>query len=262
MTIKAIVETTDGLPEPIQELYEPLEDGNGFRLKVEPAGGLELQDVSGLKSALTKERAEAERLRKEAQRYKDLDPDKAREALEKLEELEQIDPSKEADKIAAQKVEAATKQLLTKHEKELTSHKDRAEQLQRTVEKLMVDQVATSALSEAKGSVKLLLPHVQRNTRVVERDGKFAVEVIDDDGNVKINSKGEPITITELIAEMKSSDEFGRAFEASGQSGAGMARANGTGGGAASSRQRGNWTGSKTDRTAAIQNKFPDLPER
>ena len=262
MTIKAIVETTDGLPEAIQALYQPIEGGEGFRLNVEPAGGYELQDVSGLKSALSKERGEADRLRKEVLRFKDLDPDRAREALGKLEELEKIDPEAAADKIAQQKIEAATKQLLGKHEKEIGTREERIKQLQGNVEKLLVDQVATAALSEARGSVKLLLPHVQRSTRVVERDGRFAVEVVDDDGNVKINGKGDPITISELVAEMKASDEFGRAFDASGKSGAGMAQMNGSGGGTATARSKGSWTGKKDDRLAAIHSKFPNLPER
>lgn len=262
MTIKAIVETTEGLPEAIQELYQPIEGGEGFRLNVEPAGGYELQDVSGLKSALSKERGEADRLRKEVSRFKDIDPDRAREAMTKLHDLEQIDPEAAADKIAQQKIEAATKQLLGKHKDEITAREERIKALQGNVEKLLVDQVATVALSEAKGSVKLLLPHVQRSTRVIEREGKFSVEVVDDDGNVKINGKGDPITISELVAEMRASDEFGRAFEASGKSGAGMAQINGSGGGTATARSKGSWTGKKDDRLAAIHSKFPNLPER
>lgn len=261
MTIKAIVETTEGLPEPIAALYEPLGDDR-FRLKVEAVDGFALEDVKNLKSALGKERGEADRWRKAAEKYGDLDPDRAREALAKLEEFEQIDPSKEADRIAAAKVEAMSKQLVAKHQSELESRDKRAEHLKTTVEKLLIDQAATMALAEAKGSVKLLLPHVRTRTRVVEQDGSFRVEVLQDDGNPMYNAKGDPASISDLIADMRGSDEFQRAFEASGHSGAGMARPNGTGGGAATSRNQGSWAGARTDRLAAIKTKFPDLPER
>lgn len=234
MTIKAIVETTEGLPEPLQELYEPLEEGKGFRLKVEPVGGFSLEDVSGLKSALGKERGEAEKWKRAAEKYGDLDPGAAREAMEKLAELEKIDPNKEADKIAAAKIEAVTKQLVGKHGDEVKSRDETITQLRRKVETLLIDQAAVTALSEARGSVKLLLPHVRTRTRIVERDGDYRVEVLQDDGKTPLfNGKGDPGSIADLIAEMRASDEFARAFEASGKSGAGMAQTNGTGGGAA-----------------------------
>lgn len=261
MTLKAIVETTDGIPEALREFYQPTEDGKGFKLSVEPVGGFALEDVSGLKSALGKERTEADKLRRVAEKFRDLDPDKARDALTRVAELEALDPTKEADKIAATKVEAATKQLLTKHQAEVASREERIGHLAKTVEQLLIDQAATAALAEARGSVDLLLPHVQKYTRVVERDGRFSVEIVDGEGNARINGKAEAFTIKDLVAEMRASDTFGRAFEASGQSGAGKALANG-GAGGSGTRKPGDWAGGREGRLNAIANKFPDLPVR
>jgi hypothetical protein len=227
--IKAIVETTDGLSEPIAQLYEPQEGGK-FRLKVEPAEGFALENIDGLKSALSKERTTREKLEKEAAKYRDLDPDRAREALTKLQELEGIDPEKEADKLAAAKIEAAKRQLIEKHGGEVKQRDERIGSLTKIVENLMVDQVATAALAEARGAVDLLLPHVQKYTRVVERDGSFAVEVLNEDGTTKINGDGKNATIKDLIAEMRASERYGRAFDASGHSGTGKAPVNGAGG--------------------------------
>lgn len=261
MTIKAIVETTDGMDEFLASLYEPMDDG-GYRLRVEPANGYELQNVGGLKSALEKERGRAEKLERQMKRYADLDPDKAREALAKWEELAQIDPAKEADRIAHEKVQAATKQLHEKAQNEIKAREDRITQLVSVLQETLIDREATAALAEAKGSVDLLLPHVQRYTRVREADnGRFTVEIVDGEGNARIkDSSGAPMTIKDLVAEMRNSDKFGRAFEASGQSGAGRVPPNGAAGGAG--RPRGSWAGSKDERTAAIASKFPDLPAR
>lgn len=230
MELEPIVDALDGVPETVRAAYTE-KDGK-FVLNVKPKDGWALEDVSGLKSALGKERTTRENLEAQVIKFKDLDPDKARAALTELEELKQIDPAKEADKIANTKFEAAKSQLLEKHSGEVKARDERISHLTKTVESLMIDQVATAALAEAKGSVDLLLPHVRAHARVKETDGKFTVEIVDEHGNAKIaDSKGTPMDIKGLIAEMKSSDKFARAFEASGNSGSGKQPGNSGSGG-------------------------------
>jgi hypothetical protein len=72
-----------------------------------------------------------------------------------------------------------------------------------------------------------------------------------------VNGKGDPMSIREFVAEMKASDTFGRAFEASGASGSGMTPGGGDGGGR--NTKKGDFGGSKKDRVEAIKSKFPDL---
>jgi hypothetical protein len=87
------------------------------------------------------------------------------------------------------------------------------------------------ALAEAKGAVDLLLPHVLASTRTVEKEpGRFEVEVIDKDGNVRIDGKGNNMDIKGLVAEMRQSEAFGRAFDGTGHSGSGKQPGGGTGG--------------------------------
>ena len=221
MALKAIIDSVEGLPDGVKEHYTERDDGK-FVLSVDPVDGFALEDVTGLKTALGKERTSREKLERDVVKFKDLDPDKAREALAKLDELTQIDPAKEADKIANTKFEAAKAQLLEKHNGEISSRDERIGHLSKTVESLLIDAAATQALAEAKGSVELLLPHVRAHTRVKEEDGKFTVEVVDKDGNARIgDAKGGIMDIKGLVAEMRQSDTFGRAFEGSGQSGSG-----------------------------------------
>lgn len=235
MALKAIVEKLEDVAEPMREHYRAGTADEGtegkFVLGVEAVSGFTLENVDGLKSALGKERTRADKAEGLTVKFKDLDPDKARAAMTELEELKKLDPSAEADKIANTKFEAAKAQLLEKHASELTERDERNKHLSSTVESLLIDAAATAALAEAKGSVELLLPHVKSHTRVKEVDGKFVVEVVDKDGNGRIgDAKGTPMDIKGLVAEMRQSSTFARAFDGSGQSGGGTQAGQGTGG--------------------------------
>lgn len=237
MALKAIVDNLDGVPEGARDFYTAGEDGK-FTLAVEPVGGWALEDVEGLKSALGKERGENDRLKKQITKFGDIDVDRAREALSHYEQFKDIDPKKEADKIAQAKVEALQKQLLDKHAQEVAGKDERIGNLYKQVEYLLVDQVATAAIAEAKGSVELLLPHVRQFTRVKEAEGKFSVEIVDREGNPRIsNAKGDPLDIKGFVAELRSSDVFGRAFDGTGITGGGTPP-NLNGGGASLNRSK------------------------
>lgn len=223
MALKAIITADErkALSAELQAEYVEHKDGM-FKLDVTAVDGYELDDVAGLKSTLGKEIETRKKLQKDVVKFKDIDPDRAREALAKLEELEGLDPSKDVDKIANAKFEAAKVQLLKKHGEELEAERGKSAKYRSKIEKLLVDQVATSELAEAKGSTALLLPHIQRSTRVVEDGDDFKVEVVGADGNVRIgDAKGAPMTIAQLVAEMKASDTFGRAFDGEGTTGTG-----------------------------------------
>lgn len=250
MAIKAILEKIEDAPETLREHYAE-KDGK-FVLAVEPVGGYALEDVTGLKSALGKERSTVSALEAQVVKFKDLDPDKARTALIELEELRKIDPSAEADKIANTKFEAARSQLVEKHGAELVDRDNRIGFLSGAVDVLVREQRATAEIAEAKGSVDLLLPHVLKFTRTVEKDGKFVTEVIDGAGNVRIgDAQGNPMTIKGLVAEMRASDTFARAFDGDGTTGGGKQPDNG-----GNVVQTGSFGGSLEERRAAIAKKF------
>jgi hypothetical protein len=116
MALKAVLDSLDSVPEAHRELYKKHDDGK-FRLDAE---GVEFEEnVRGLKSALEKERDEKKTA---SQKYKelqeqlgDLDPAKAREALKKLQEIEDkklIDSGK-IDEVVAQRMERARQDFET-----------------------------------------------------------------------------------------------------------------------------------------------------
>lgn len=256
MALKAILDSIDQAPEAFRSEYTE-KDGK-FLLSVEAVGGYALEDVSGLKSALGKERTTREGLEKQVVKFKDLDPDKALAALTELEELKKLDPASEADKIANTKFEAAKSQLLDKHQGEIKGLSDRNGFLSGTIDGLVREQRATAAIANAKGSVDLLLPHVLKNTRTVEKDGKFAVEVIDAAGNIRIaDGQGNAMTIDDLVAEMRKTETYARAFDGDGHTGSGKQHEHGGG----TSATKGNFGGTREERTAAIAARFPSLPK-
>ena len=256
MALKAILDKIEDAPDALRDHYIAGTAENGaegkFVLAVDPVGGFALENVDGLKSALGKERTQRETLERTVIKFKDLDPDKARTALAELEELKKIDPASEADKIANTKFEAAKAQLLEKHGQDLAERDGRIEKLSGAMDKLVRQAAATAAIAEAKGSVELLLPHVLSSTRVKETDdGEFVVEVIDSKGNVRIgDSRGSPMDLSGLVAEMRQSDKYARAFDGEGHSGSGKQPDNPGGG------QKGDFGGDKSERAQAIAKKF------
>lgn len=258
MPIKAIVETLDDVPETVRDFYA--ESDGKYVLQVEAADGFALENVTGLKATLGKEMSRRKELEKIAKKFEGLDPEKAREAIEKYEEFGNLDPRKEADKIAQAKVDQITKQLVEKHAGEVRAREERAALLTRKIESLLIDSAATAALAEAGGSVKLLLPHIRSRTRVVENDGEFSVEVLDENGIVQVDANGAPVKIAGLVAAMKGSEEFGPAFKASGHDGSGKQPSQG--GSHQQKPQKGDIGGDRKARLAAIASRFPELAKQ
>jgi hypothetical protein len=218
MALKAKLKTLDGLDETVAAEYTAQEDGT-FILDVEAVGTLELADTAGLKSALGKERANAKKALESAQRFGDLDPDKARDALKKVDEMAGWDPDKEV----AEKIKAREKQLIERHEAEKADLTKLQKALESQLEQNLIIAAATKAISEHDGSLRLLLPHVKTQTRMRKTpDGQFIAEVIGPEGNPRVgDSAGNPMTIPQLVEEMKADEAFAPAFKGTGSSGSG-----------------------------------------
>lgn len=222
-------ETYNGLPEDVKKEYKAgTKDPNGrfdlsgrFLLDVGAVDGFALEDVSGLKSAYSKEHESRKDLEKKVKDFEGIDPAKAREALEKLDKLKDL-PSDEKVK---EQIEAIKKQLSEKHTGELKIKEDSIGSLTKQLEKVMIEASAIKAIAENKGSAELLLPHIKNSTRIKKNDaGEYSVEVVDKDGNVRISpatGSTAPMSITELVGEMKGSDTFAPAFEGSNRRGGG-----------------------------------------
>lgn len=98
---------------------------------------------------------------------------------------------------------------------ELTTSKDsEVSEMRGALSKHLISDAASRALAEAKGSIDLLLPHVQASCKVIRNDdGSYAVTVLDAQGDSRFDGSGGLMGVKGLVEEMKTKDAFGRAFE-------------------------------------------------
>lgn len=86
----------------------------------------------------------------------------------------------------------------------------------------LVDSEAVAAIAEAKGTVELLMPFLKNQVKVTDQDGKFIVSVIDAAGEQRYSGvTGSPMTIKELVAEMKANTKYGKLFDSEAAGGTG-----------------------------------------
>jgi hypothetical protein len=206
------LESLDGVPQQFQGLYIATNEGNGFihhpQFKAH---------IHGLTSALDKERKTAKERATALAAWSALGerPEDVRIKLDELAEAvaKAGDSSKALERLRADLEQGYGKKLNAK-DQEVAA-------MRATVERYLVDNEATTALVEAKGAVQLLLPHVKASARVIEENGHYVVRVVDKDGDPRGDGKGGFMSIKDLIAEMKASESFGRAFDGSGTTGGG-----------------------------------------
>lgn len=216
--IPMTADSLDAIPEAQRALYK---EANGkFVLDVDG-----LEDTSGLKSALEKERTAARNASKQASAWQSLGktPEEIQELLEAQRQAEEkkLQGAGEFDKLK--------QQILDQHKVELGKKDETVSKMRSNLERHLVDAQAVAAISELKGVPALLLPHVKSHVKVVEDGDQFVTRVVDASGNPRVNGKGEFLSIKDLVSEMRQDTIFGRAFEPEGTSGSGAQ----SGGGAA-----------------------------
>ena len=209
--------TALGEDSTVKDLYAE-KDGK-FVLDVTPADGFELAQVAKLRTALEKERGNAETANKKLQIFGDLDPKSARDAMKKVDEIKDFNP----DEKIAEGIKAREKQLLDAHALERESLQKSNTGLLDQLRKSEIVANATKAIAEQGGSIGLLLPIVESQTRLKHIEGKgYVPEVINADGHGRISgSDGQPMTIDQLVTEFKSNDVYAQAFNGTGHSGTG-----------------------------------------
>lgn len=228
--LKAVVTDLNAVEETHRPFYT--EKNGKFVLNVTPVEGYELDNVQGLKTALGAERNNVAVLTEQLKPYQGLDanaartaierigaygeitPDAAKTALETAQRLSALDPAKEADKIAGEKLETLKGQLTAQfnlRETELTgqvtNYKSTVESLTGQLQNLMADSqikgevIKANPLDDARDAVELL---VAKFVRTSMKDGKIVVEVLDVNGNPRIKDhNGTPFSVADLVAEVR-----------------------------------------------------------
>jgi len=227
MALAAIIkeEAYKVLSDPIKAEYKKQDNGT-YLLDVTPIDDFALENVKGLKSALASERTQREAAEAKVRGFADLDPAKAREALRKIEEMATWTPEQKVK----EQIEAIKTQLTEKHKTEFDKTQQQLLRRNAILQKVMIDGEAIKAIIEQgalKDSADILLYPVREATRMRETEsGDFVVEVVGADGNVRLSpatGSTAPMTISELIAEMKAKDKYAPLFAGTGATGSGAA---------------------------------------
>jgi len=235
MSLKYQIESINGLDESIANLYEASD--NGFVLKVDgiptkekivevPIEPKDAPDVSGLKSALKKERDARKNLEKQAKQYEGLDLEAYKNMAEKIKNFDAADAAKkkkEAEKKGQwEKLEQDLKSKQLEQLNELTESAQKKEieltdqlsELKQGIEREVSEKSLIQAISDAKGNTTVLMPHVKDFVKAIKNDdGKYEAIVVDNSGDVRTLSDGSVMKPNNLIDEFKEKKEFSGLFE-------------------------------------------------
>lgn len=179
MSLSMFLDSLENVEESFHSLYVEQEDGK-FKLNVDG-----VEDVSGLKSALEKER----KARRDAEA-------KAKSVLsdEDLAEFEEL----RANAAKAAGADKILEQMKARHEKELENKKLEAQTLRHNLERTIIESTASKVLASNKADVGLLMPHILKQLKVEDIDGKLDVVPV------------EAASLEDVVKELR--DAFPAAF--------------------------------------------------
>jgi hypothetical protein len=204
MPLKASLtaEAYTALSETQKEFY--IQAGENYILDAEG-----VEDVTGLKNALGAERKIREKAEKDyletVNRYKDIDPVKAAEALKALEEIERqkLEAAQEWETLKAKAIEERETAVNTV-KTDLTGKLTKREEKLREV---LIDNTLQAEL--AKQGVKA------KSIELATKLFKEHVDLALDGDDITVSIKGDKgANISELVSNLKNTEEYGVLFDA------------------------------------------------
>lgn len=121
--------------------------------------------------------------------------------------------------------EKIRKELAEHFGKETDALKARNANLQKHLYELMVRNTASTILAdpEISGDPELVFPFIAARTKVVEENGVPEVHVVNESGERRYsNVTGAPMTMKDLVVELRNDKRYARLFNAQVNSGGGM----------------------------------------
>ena len=161
--------------------------------------------------------AEVARLKAEADKYKDIDPERARKALKDLEDAENEKLRIQGDWDAR---ENALKQGFTAKE---TEYSTQISERDRLLDKFVVrnELARVCGLPEIKGAFELLADNATVMNSIRRKGEDY--EILDASGNVRYGTDGQPLRMEAYLKELREHPTLSRLFDATGASGSGAA---------------------------------------
>lgn len=128
----------------------------------------------------------------------------------KWDELQAKITSGTKDKINVEEVRAAIMADVTP---QLTAKDAELKAMSDSLSEHLIDGDAARALAEAKGNVKVLMPHIKAQTKVIKNDdGKYIAVVTKADGTPRVGADGGYVPVSKLVEELKADKEFAGNF--------------------------------------------------
>lgn len=222
MALKMFVSSLDGISEDLHGFYGKTE--HGFKLQVE--GAIPEKDVAGLKHTLNEIKEDRDNLKKLIKPWKeagllDKGADDVLSLMEEHNKLKSIDPSKEADRLAAEKAEALNREWASKFNTEtgrLTTELNQALSMNR---EMVISNEIRDAAQETKANPKLIDPIIRQFIGVKE-DGSVFVRN-PQSGTPDFGPDGMELTVAQKMHQMRESQDYMVLFEGTGNSGSGNA---------------------------------------
>jgi len=223
MPLPEVVEKLEDVPEGARGAYVPDADGKHFRLDREDSG----DDAAALKRALARATADRKKYEVQLEQFKDFDPERYRQLLEAdtAREKEEAEKKGHYEKLLKQREDA--------WKKDEEKYKGDLAESERELEIQLVDAEVSRLMGtpELKGFADPILAHlkVKHLVKVVKENGRRRVQILDADGDERVNAKtGAPLTLAELLHELRADAVWGRVFEGNGANGSDAAPQSGS----------------------------------
>ncbi len=188
-------EEFEKLPEVVRDHYS--EDKGTFYLKLVPKEKLDEFRTNNI--ALLKERDDLKTI---AEKFKDIDPEKAREALAKIREID------EKKMITEGKLEELLSQRTESMKKDLTTQKTRAEQERdaartRLAEVLIDQTLRETALKPEIAARASALTDIVLRAKTIWSLNKDGIPVATANGQPVYGKDGQPLTMSEWLTTLR-----------------------------------------------------------
>jgi len=216
--------------------YARADDGN-YRLVVTPREGFALEDVKGLRATVERTREERDGALRTIKAFGDLKPEDVPGLRDKATRFDGLDGKVRDAKAQFEEWKAEHERNLTEqHQAQLKERDAAIVELRAELDTHLIVGQATQLLAapDVKGNPDLLLPVIRNQTEVREeqdQEGRrfWRVAVLNPakPGRERIGKTGGPMTLEELIHELRAEKRYAGAFEGSGASGAGTTGAAG-----------------------------------
>lgn len=214
------VDSLDQVPDAFHPLYEQGAEGN--YVITEKSKGI-AGAVLGLNTALKKARADAKAGKVDLSALAEFGttPEEISAGISnRVKSLEEQIAAKGGD-VKAQ-TDKVRQEMGQAHAVEIEKLNAKATAMQTQLYTHLVENAATQAIVEAQGVPELLMPFIKTQVRVSEENNKFVVSVIDAAGEPRYSTvTGLPMSVKDLIAEMKSQEKYGRLFNSEAKPGGG-----------------------------------------